>query len=128
MQSGLLNGLNEGQLKAVISKSPTILCLAGAGSGKTTVLTRRIAHLFDNRVGISNMLALTFTRLAGKEMKERVISLVGQEEGQKLFCNTFHAFAVQVIREWGHVIGIDKNFTIYDQEDRESILTVIQKE
>lgn len=128
MQTSLLNGLNANQQQAVTSPSKTILCLAGAGSGKTTVLTRRIAHLFDNRVGTSNMLALTFTRLAGKEMKERVIKLVGESEGKKLFCNTFHAFAVQVLREWGHVVGIEKNFTIYDQEDRESILTVILKE
>lgn len=128
MIAKLLDGLNQNQLQAVTSKSKTILCLAGAGSGKTTVLTRRIAHLFDNRIGTSNMLALTFTRLAGKEMKERVISLIGEQEGKKLFCNTFHAFAVQVLKEWGHLIGIEKNFTIYDQEDRTSILEVIIKE
>ncbi|MDW0113806.1 ATP-dependent helicase [Sporosarcina saromensis] len=128
MQTNLLDGLNVNQQQAVTSMSRTILCLAGAGSGKTTVLTRRIAHLFDNRVGTSNMLALTFTRLAGAEMKERVIKLIGETEGKKLFCNTFHAFAVQVLREWGHKIGIEKGFTIYDQEDRESILTVILKE
>lgn len=124
----LLNGLNPNQKQAVTSNNNTILCLAGAGSGKTTVLTRRIAHLFDNRVGTSNMLALTFTRLAGKEMKERVISLIGDQEGKKLFCNTFHAFAVQVLKEWGHEIGIEKNFTIYDQEDREAILNNIINE
>lgn len=128
MQATLLKGLNKGQQRAVLSDNKTILCLAGAGSGKTTVLTRRIAHLFNNRVGTSNMLALTFTRLAGKEMKERVISLVGEVEGRKLFCNTFHAFAVHVLKDWGHLIGIDKNFTIYDQEDRVSILEVIIKE
>src|SRR5690606_10228282 len=91
MQASLLNGLNANQQQAVTSTSKTILCLAGAGSGKTAVLTRRIAHLFDNRVGTSNMLALTFTRLAGAEMKERVIKLIGEQEGKKLFCNTFHA-------------------------------------
>ncbi len=128
MQTKLLNRLNDGQVQAVTSESKTILCLAGAGSGKTTVLTRRIAHLFDNRVGTSNMLALTFTRLAGKEMKERVIRLVGEKEGKKLFCNTFHAFAVGVLSRWGHLIGIDKNFAIYDQEDRKSILELVIKE
>lgn len=128
MQTKLLNRLNDGQVQAVTSSSKTILCLAGAGSGKTTVLTRRIAHLFDNRVGTSNMLALTFTRLAGKEMKERVIRLVGEREGKKLFCNTFHAFAVGVLSRWGHLVGIDKNFAIYDQEDRKSILELIIKE
>src|SRR5690606_38581104 len=66
-----------------------------------------------------------FTRLAGKEMKERVIKLVGEQEGKKLFCNTFHAFAVYVLKEWGHLIGIEKNFTIYDQDDRQAILEKI---
>ncbi|MEK5070291.1 ATP-dependent helicase [Sporosarcina sp. FSL K6-1508] len=128
MQTKLLEGLNVNQHQAVISTNETILCLAGAGSGKTTVLTTRIAHLFDNRVGTSDMLALTFTRLAGKEMKERVIRLIGEREGKKLFCNTFHAFAVHVLKDWGHLIGIDKNFTIYDQEDRKSILEAIMQE
>jgi DNA helicase-2/ATP-dependent DNA helicase PcrA len=127
--SSLLTGLNPQQQQAVTSTSPTILCLAGAGSGKTTVLTRRIANLNqEHRVGTSDMLALTFTRLAGKEMKERVMKLVGEEEGKKLFCNTFHAFAVSVLQEWGHVLGIDKQFTIYDQSDREAILEQIIQE
>jgi DNA helicase-2/ATP-dependent DNA helicase PcrA len=70
MNSNLLDGLNEAQQRAVTSTARTILCLAGAGSGKTTVLTRRVANLNQNeRIGISNMLCLTFTRLAGKEMK-----------------------------------------------------------
>ncbi|WP_163855739.1 ATP-dependent helicase [Paenibacillus elgii] len=119
----LLNGLNPAQQQAVTSSSRVIQCLAGAGSGKTTVLTRRIANLNTNhRIGTSNMLALTFTRLAGMEMKERVMKLVGEQEGKKLFCNTFHAFAAMVLKEWGHKLGIEKNFTIYDQQDREAIL------
>lgn len=127
--STLLDSLNENQLRAVTSTAPVILCLAGAGSGKTTVLTRRVANLHVNhRVGTSNMLCLTFTRLAGKEMKERVMLLVGEEEGAKLFCNTFHAFAVSVLRRWGHKLAIDENFTIYDQEDREEILGKIIQE
>ncbi|VBB05594.1 Hypothetical protein LUCI_0804 [Lucifera butyrica] len=127
--NNLLDGLNENQLRAVTSTAPVILTLAGAGSGKTTVLTRRIANLHLNqRVGTTNMLALTFTRLAGKEMKERVIRLIGEEEGKKLFCNTFHAFAVSVLRRWGHKLGIEENFTIYDQEDREEILQRIIKD
>lgn len=123
MPSTFLDGLNDQQLRAVISTAPVILNLAGAGSGKTTVLTRRVAYLnTEKRVGTTNMLALTFTRLAGKEMKERVMRLIGEEEGKKLFCNTFHAFAVNVLRRWGHYLGIEDNFTIYDQEDRDEIL------
>lgn len=122
----LLDGLNEAQRRAVTSTAPVILNLAGAGSGKTTVLTRRIAYLHqEHRIGTSNMLALTFTRLAGKEMKERVMKLIGEEQGKKLFVNTFHAFAVMVLRDWGFKLGIEKNFTIYDQEDRETVLKQI---
>ncbi len=121
------NNLNEFQKKAVNSESKVILCLAGAGSGKTSTLTERIGHLHENRVGCSSMLALTFTRLAGKEMKERVIKLIGAE-GEKLFCNTFHAFCVKVLKEYGCLIGYDKEFTIYDQEDRESIIDKIIQE
>lgn len=119
----LLKGLNPSQAQAVTSPSETILCLAGAGSGKTTVLTGRVANLhLNHRVGTSNMLCLTFTRLAGKEMKERIMRIIGEAEGKKLFVNTFHAFAVSVLQEWGWKIGIDKNFTIYDQADRQTVL------
>lgn len=118
------NQLNESQIKAVESTSKVILCLAGAGTGKTSTLTSRIAHLFNNRVGCSNMLALIFTRLAGKEMKERVIKLIGSP-GEKLFCNTFHAFCVKALKEYGYLLGYEREFTIYDQEDRESIIDKI---
>lgn len=125
----LLNGLNENQLRAVTSTAPVILCLAGAGSGKTTVLTRRVANLHLNHgISAENMLCLTFTRLAGKEMKERVIQLIGEEEGTKLFCNTFHAFAVSVLKKWGHKLGIDEDFTIYGDEDRQEIIEKIIRE
>lgn len=129
MADTLLNGLNENQLRAVTTTAPVILCLAGAGSGKTTVLTRRVANLHLNHgVSAENMLCLTFTRLAGKEMKERVIQLIGEEEGTKLFCNTFHAFAVSVLKKWGHKLGIDENFTIYGDEDRQDIIEKIIQE
>lgn len=119
------NGLNEAQLQAVTSKAKYILCLAGAGTGKTKTLTTRIAYLNQDRVSCDNMLALTFTRAAGKEMKERVIKLVGDDEGKKLFCNTFHAFCVKVLKEYGGYLGYDPDFTIYDQEDRDSILQAV---
>jgi len=124
--SALLNGLNPAQRAAVTSTAPVILTLAGAGSGKTRVLTHRIAHLNqEHRVGTSNMLALTFTRLAGKEMKERVMALVGETQGKKLYCNTFHAFAAGVLSRWGHKLGIDPGYTIYDQKDRVDIMQTI---
>ena len=119
----LLDGLNEQQLQAVTSDNPIMLNLAGAGSGKTRVLTHRMAYLHqEKRVGTSNMLALTFTRLAAKEMKERVMKLVGTSEGYKLTIGTFHSFCVQILKEWGRLVGLDKNFTIYDEDDRKAII------
>ncbi|ASS75800.1 hypothetical protein CIG75_12915 [Tumebacillus algifaecis] len=124
-----MTSLNQAQQQAVTSDSQVILTLAGAGTGKTAVLTRRIAHLHDEmRVGTSNMLALTFTRLAGHEMKERIAKLIGEEQAKKLFCNTFHAFCVQALRQWGERVGIEPNFTIYDPEDQEAIIKTVIKE
>lgn len=119
----LLSGLNEQQLQAVTSDNPIILNLAGAGSGKTRVLTHRMAYLHqEKRVGTGNMLALTFTRLAAKEMKERVMTLIGTAEGYKLTVGTFHSFCVQVLREFGYLVQLEPNFTIYDEEDRTAII------
>lgn len=123
MMNNLLDGLNNNQERAVTSTAPVILCIAGAGSGKTTVLTRRVANLYLNHgINTANILCLTFTRLAGMEMKERVTKLIGDDPAKELFSNTFHAFAVSVLKECGHLLGIEENFTIYDQEDREEIL------
>ncbi|MFA5169825.1 MAG: ATP-dependent helicase [Candidatus Paceibacterota bacterium] len=121
----ITDGLNKAQFEAVTSEHKRILCLAGAGTGKTKTLTSRIAFLHENRVSCSSMLALTFTRLAGKEMKERVIKLIGKSEGGKLFCNTFHAFCVKVLRQYGARLGYDADFSIYDQDDCASIITTI---
>lgn len=122
-----LDRLNPEQRQAATSTHNKILTLAGAGTGKTGTLTTRIAYLVDRRIPCSNMLALTFTRLAGREMKERVIRLVGDRMGRKLFCNTFHAFCVKVLKEHGYLLGYDKDFSIYDQEDQAAVLyTVIQ--
>lgn len=129
MLLNLLHGLNEEQAAAATSKEPVILCLAGAGTGKTKTLTTRISYLHEEkRVGTSNMLALTFTRLAGLEMKERIAHLIGEEQAKKLFCNTFHSFCVSVLREWGHRVGLEPNFSIYDQEDQEAIIAAILDE
>ncbi|ELK39069.1 ATP-dependent helicase [Brevibacillus agri] len=126
MSLNLLQGLNAEQTAAATSKEPVILCLAGAGTGKTKTLTTRISYLHEEkRVGTSNMLALTFTRLAGLEMKERIAHLIGEEQAKKLFCNTFHSFCVSVLREWGHRVGLEPNFSIYDQEDQEAIIAAI---
>lgn len=118
------SGLNQAQAAAVKSEHPRILCLAGAGTGKTRVLTHRIARLYEDGVKPGEMLALTFTRAAGAEMKERIISLIG-EEGRDIFCNTFHAWAVKLIRQYAYRIGYTPAFTIYDTEDKTAILEQI---
>ncbi|MCL6457367.1 MAG: ATP-dependent helicase [Gorillibacterium sp.] len=122
----LTNGLNDEQKAAVLSESNHILLMAGAGSGKTRVLTHRLAHLNLNcRVGISSIVAITFTRAAAKEMKDRLALLIGEKESKKLVCCTFHALAVRILQEWGHRLKLDKHFTIYSQEDREEIVKSI---
>lgn len=120
-------GLNQAQAEAVRSNEARILCLAGAGTGKTRVLTHRIARLYEDGVKPEEMLALTFTRAAGKEMKERIISLIG-EEGRDIFCNTFHSWAVKLIRQYAYRLGYTPAFTIYDTEDKTAIIEQIIKE
>lgn len=119
-----LSTLNDAQRKAVMSDADKILCLAGAGTGKTRVLTCRVARVFGNGVSPKNMACLTFTRAAGVEMKERVIQLIGNE-GKKLFCNTFHSFCVRLIRHRGNLLGFDEKFSIYDGDDELAILDTI---
>lgn len=121
------DGLNEAQAAAVRSDHPRILCLAGAGTGKTRVLTHRIARLYEDGVHPDQMLALTFTRAAGAEMKERIIQLIG-EDGRDIFCNTFHAWAVKLIRQYAYRLGYTPAFTIYDTDDKTAIIDQIIKD
>lgn len=118
------SGLNKAQTAAVMSDHHRILCLAGAGTGKTRVLTHRIARLYESGIGPENMMALTFTRAAGAEMKERIIKLIG-DDGRDIFCNTFHAWAVRLIRKYAYRLGYTPDFSIYDGEDRASIIDQI---
>lgn len=119
----VLDKLNPEQRQAVVSASPRILVIAGAGSGKTAVLTTRIARLQSHeRVGTSNMLALTFTRLAAAEMKGRVGLLLGDEQGKRLTAGTFHSFCARILRRWGEPYGLGPDCSIYGQEDRDAIL------
>lgn len=121
------SGLNQAQAKAVKSNHPRILCLAGAGTGKTRVLTHRIARLYEDGVKPEYMLALTFTRAAGAEMKERIIKLIG-DDGRDIFCNTFHAWAVRLIRKYAYSLGYTPAFSIYDSEDKAAIIDQIINE
>lgn len=120
-----LDRLNKEQLEAVKHMDGPCLVMAGAGSGKTSVLTSRIAYLIENGVWPSNILAITFTNKAAKEMRERVQNIVGQT---KSFIGTFHSFGVKVIRENPEAVGLTPNFTIIDADDALSVIKKILKE
>lgn len=122
----VLSMMNPEQYRAATSTSDHILVLAGAGSGKTSVLTSRIGHLQVNeRIGTVNMLCLTFTRLAAAEMKNRVSKLIGDELAKKLVCGTFHSFCVKVLHEYGYCIGIYRDFSLIDEEDKQALIESI---
>ena len=120
-----LDSLNEEQKQAVMHITGPCLVVAGAGSGKTKVLTTRIAYLIDNGIYSGNILAITFTNKAAKEMKERINKLV---ENNYAFVGTFHSFGLRVIKENYEEFGLTKNFTIMDSDDVVSIIKKIMKD
>src|ERR1700710_1825013 len=111
-----LKGLNEPQLEAVLHVDGPLMIVAGAGSGKTKVLTTRIAHLMSTGVDAFNILALTFTNKAAKEMKERVERILGNNEARNLYIGTFHSVFARILRfEAQNLSGnYSRNFSIYD--------------
>ena len=124
----LLNELNESQKAAVEYLQGPQLVIAGAGSGKTRVLTYKIAYLLNQGLAPWNILALTFTNKAAREMKERIGRLVGQEHAVQLRMGTFHSVFARILRSEAAAIGFDSNFTIYDQSDSRSLVKSIIKE
>jgi len=122
-----LNSLNPMQQKAVLTKEGAVLVLAGAGSGKTGALTVRIAELLKSGVRPWNIMAITFTNKAAKEMKERVSGLVG-EDADKIWISTFHSSCVRILRRDIEHIGYDKSFSIYDESDKEKVIKECYKE
>ena len=109
-----LENLNESQREAVLHKDGPMIIIAGAGSGKTRVLTYRIAHLMSQNVDAFNILALTFTNKAAREMKNRIAREVGTGEAKNLWMGTFHSVFARILRSEGHHLGFPSNFTIYD--------------
>ena len=116
------SNLNQNQQKAVTTTEGPLLILAGAGSGKTRVITYRIAHLIREKgVPPYSIFAVTFTNKASAEMKERVSELIGPS-GDQVFVKTFHSAAVYILRRWGNAINIPSSFSIYDSSDQESVI------
>lgn len=124
----LLNDLNESQRKAVEYIDGPSLVIAGAGSGKTRVLTYKIAYLLQQGVKPWSIMALTFTNKAAREMKERIGKLVGQELAQHLYMGTFHSIFSRILRAEAQHIGFNNNFTIYDETDSRSLIKTIVKD
>ena len=123
-----LNELNESQREAVLYNEGPSLVIAGAGSGKTRVLTYKIAYLLDNGYEPWSILALTFTNKAAREMKERIARRVGQERARYLWMGTFHSIFSRILRAEAEALGFTPNFTIYDAADSKSLVKTIVKE
>jgi DNA helicase-2/ATP-dependent DNA helicase PcrA len=128
MNENLLEQLNEGQREAVVYCEGPQLVIAGAGSGKTRVLTYKIAYLLQQGMNPWNILALTFTNKAAREMKERIGRLVGEERARYLQMGTFHSVFARILRAEAETLGFQSNFTIYDQADSRSLVKSIIKE
>ena len=128
MTHDYLSDLNEAQQHAVINTEGPSLVIAGAGAGKTRVLTYRIAHLLNKGVPARNILALTFTNKAAGEMKERIARIAGSEIARFLWMGTFHSIFARILRMEGDRLGFKSNFTIYDASDSKSLVRTIIKE
>lgn len=124
----LLNDLNEAQRAAVEYINGPSLVIAGAGSGKTRVLTYKIAYLLSQGMKPWSIMALTFTNKAAREMKERIGKLVGNDLAQHLYMGTFHSIFSRILRAEAEHIGFNNNFTIYDESDSRSLIKAIVKE
>ena len=123
-----LKDLNEAQLNAVIKTDGPSMVIAGAGSGKTRVLTYKIVHLVNNNVDPFEILALTFTNKAAREMKLRISSMIGESESKNIWMGTFHSVFAKILRFEAHKIGFTSDFTIYDVQDSERLISSIIKE
>ncbi len=123
----ILSQLNEAQREAVKNIEGPVMVIAGAGSGKTRVLTYRIAYMISQGIDPFNILALTFTNKAAREMKDRMLRLVNNREAGNVWMGTFHSIFARVLRVEGRHLGYESNFAIYDNEDSKRLLKDIVK-
>ncbi|MFP4488962.1 MAG: ATP-dependent helicase, partial [Bacteroidales bacterium] len=128
MAVNYISELNEAQKEAVINTGGPALVIAGAGSGKTRVLTYRIAHLLKNNVPAHSVLALTFTNKSASEMKERIMTIAGYENSRSLWMGTFHSIFARILRAEADKLGYPSSYTIYDSSDSRSLIRTIIKE
>ncbi|MBO5179420.1 MAG: DNA helicase PcrA [Clostridia bacterium] len=129
MQNNILEGLNKEQYEAVTHVNGPLLVIAGAGSGKTRVLTHRVAHLIsENNINPWNVLAITFTNKAAKEMKERIEKILGEDIAKDMWVGTFHSVCVRILRREIERLGFDRNFLIFDTTDSKTIIKECIKE
>ncbi|ASV32441.1 ATP-dependent helicase [Maribacter cobaltidurans] len=126
--SSFIDELNDAQKAPVLHKDGPLMVIAGAGSGKTRVLTYRIAYLMEQGVDAFNILALTFTNKAAREMKKRISEIVGVSETKNLWMGTFHSVFAKLLRYDGDKLGYPSNFTIYDTQDSQRLIASIIKE
>lgn len=118
----IYKGLNDKQKQAVATENKRALVIAGAGSGKTTVLTRKIAHIINSGVSAQNIFAVTFTNKAAKEMKERVEKLFNKNTVDGIWIGTFHSLFNKILRKHAHLVGVETNYEIIDDEDQKKYL------
>ena len=128
MTDSYLNELNEAQKEAVINTEGPSLIIAGAGAGKTRVLTYRIVRLLEDGIRANSILALTFTNKAAGEMKKRITGIVGPEVSRFLWMGTFHSIFARILRIEGDRLGYKSNYTIYDTTDSRSLIRSIIRE
>ena len=124
----LLEGLNEKQKEALLQTEGAVLIIAGAGSGKTKVLTNKIAYLLENNIAKPwNILAITFTNKAANEMKERIKNIIGNAVDD-LWMGTFHSICVRILRKHINTLGFDNSFVIYDTSEQKTVIKQCMKD
>lgn len=128
MTLSFLKDLNAAQREAVEYIDGPMMVVAGAGSGKTRLLTYKIAYLIESGMDPYNILALTFTNKAAREMKERVFNLIGKSDSKSVWLGTFHSICARLLRKYGQYLGYPSNFTIYDTDDAKSVIKSIVKD